>query len=110
MNPPLPFSASCHPNVSIILQQMFRRTLQLTDSNLSRTSGRHINHDVLNARCWKRVSGCITQGRDKTTLCSLPVDPLDAVGSAMAHVDEKIADLAEEIILHILVSPVMLAS
>jgi hypothetical protein len=28
----------------------------------------------------------------------------------MAHVDEKIADLAEEIILHILVSPVMLAS
>jgi hypothetical protein len=58
----------------------------------------------------KELVGCITQGQNKPTLCNLPVDPLDAVGSAMAHVDEKIADLAEEIILHILVSPVMLAS
>lgn len=58
----------------------------------------------------KALVRCIIQGQNKPTLCNLPVDPLDAVGSAMGHVNEKIADLAEEIILHTLVSPVMLAS
>jgi hypothetical protein len=56
----------------------------------------------------KELVRCIIQDQNKPTLCNLPVDPLDAVGSAMAHVDEEITDLAKEIILHTLVSPDML--
>ena len=42
------------------------------------------------------------KGRGQPTLCHLPVDPFDAACGAVAQVDEKISDLAKEIILHTL--------
>ena len=47
----------------------------------------------------KNLVSCVLEILNELTLCNLPVDSLDAACSAMAHVDEQIPNLAEEVIL-----------
>jgi hypothetical protein len=47
----------------------------------------------------KTLVSCVLEVRNELTLCNLPVDSLDAACSAMAHVDEQVSNLAEEVIL-----------
>jgi len=43
---------------------------------------------------------CVSKGRGEPTLCNLPMDSLDAARCAMAHVNEEVSNLAEEIVLN----------
>jgi hypothetical protein len=52
----------------------------------------------------KELLRCFAQGSNFLTLCNLPVDSFDPGCGAMTQIDEKIPDLAKEVILQMLIS------